>query len=150
MADVVQKAAESEMCREHEYLGNEAQRDHQFTEKQAEWDHQFGESEARRGVTLTQQPVPSGAPAPLPEDMFGLPPEVLVLLRISLVQVLHFLCEEQSLTEAKVLEEKEADKACKSPQLHQHGDDTQKTQRQPRELVIILQENNVNRLPARL
>jgi hypothetical protein len=53
MADVVQKAAESEMCREHEYLGNEAQRDHQFTEKQAEWDHQFGESEARRGVTLT-------------------------------------------------------------------------------------------------
>ncbi len=28
--------------------------------------------------------------------------------------------------------------------------DTQKTQRQPRELVVILQENNVNRPPVRL
>jgi hypothetical protein len=36
MADTVQEAAESEMRREHEYLGNEA-----------EWDRQFGESKAK-------------------------------------------------------------------------------------------------------
>jgi hypothetical protein len=72
MADAAQEAAESEMRREHEYLGKEAERDHQFDEKQAERDRQFEDSEARRDATLARQPVPPGA---FPEDMLGLPPE---------------------------------------------------------------------------
>jgi hypothetical protein len=75
MGDAAQEAAESEMRREHEYLGKEADRDHRFADKQAERDRRFEESEARRDATLARQPVPPGAPAPLPEDMFGLPPE---------------------------------------------------------------------------
>ena len=75
MADAAQEAAESEMRREHEYLEKETGRDHQFAEKQAERDRQFEDSEARRDATLVRQPVPPGAPAPLPEDMLGLPPE---------------------------------------------------------------------------
>jgi hypothetical protein len=70
--------------------------------------------EQSKGVTLTRQPVPSGAPAPLPEDMFRLPPEVLVFLGIRLVQALRFLCEEHRSKSLK--EEKEADKACENLQ----------------------------------
>jgi hypothetical protein len=75
MADATQDVAESEMRREHEYQEKEAERDHQFAEKQAERDRQFGDSEARRDATLARQPGAPGAPAPLPEDMLGLPPE---------------------------------------------------------------------------
>jgi hypothetical protein len=75
MADAAQEAAESEMRREHEYLEKETDRDHQFAEGQTERERQFEDSEARRNATLARQPVPPGAPAPLPEDMLGLPPE---------------------------------------------------------------------------
>ena len=47
MADAAQEAAESEMPREHEYLG-----------KEADWDRHFKDSEDRRCATLTRQPVP--------------------------------------------------------------------------------------------
>ncbi len=78
LADAAQEAAESEMRREHEFLDKEADRDRQFAGKQAERDRQFEDSEARRDElvsTLARQPVPPGAPAPLPEDMLGVPPE---------------------------------------------------------------------------
>ena len=64
MADMAQEAAESEMHREHEYLGKETDRDRQFADKQADRDRQFEEREARRGATLARQP--------LPEDMLGI------------------------------------------------------------------------------
>ena len=67
MVDAAQEAAESEL-----------RRDHQFSEKEAERDRQFEESQERRYATLARQPVPPGAPgapAALPEDRLGLPPE---------------------------------------------------------------------------
>ena len=75
MADTAQEAAESEMRREHEYPEKEAERDRQFVEKQAERDRQSEGSEARADTTLEWWPMPSGVPAPSPEDMLGSPLE---------------------------------------------------------------------------
>jgi len=51
MADVTQDAAESEMCREHQY-----------PEKEAEWDNRLTEKQAERGVIEVQWARPGWIP----------------------------------------------------------------------------------------
>ena len=77
-----------------------------------------------------------------PADAFTLRVEVLVLLGISL-QALRFPCEEHR---SEILGRKKPMSVPEPAKII----DTQKTQRQPSELVVVLEENNVNGPPPRL